>query len=92
MRDFLFHIHENTGERLAGEAATPEADIVIAAENIQHRRAVIHGVAFHRRGLLLRFIAAQDEEQIAAIVLVEIIEALFFMAVIGRDHDDRVLK
>ncbi len=54
------------------EAATPEADIVIAAENIQHRRAVIHGVAFHRRGLLLRFIAAQDEEQIA-IVLVEII-------------------
>ena len=43
-------------------------------------------------GLLLRFIAAQDEEQIAAIVLVEIIRALFFMAVIGRDHDDRVLK
>ena len=92
-QDFLFHIHENTGERLAGEAATPEADIVIAAENIQHRRAVIHGVAFHRQGLLLRPIAAQDKEQIAAIVLVEVIPgAVLHGQVIGRDHDDRVFE
>ena len=92
-QDLLFHIDENTGERLARETAAPEADIVIATENIQHRRTVIHGVAFHCQGLLLRPIAAQDKEQIAAIVLVEVIPgAVLHGQVVGRDHDDRVFE
>ena len=60
---------------------------------LRQRFNALHGIAFHRQGLLLRFIAAQDEEQIAAIVLVEVIPgAVFHGQVIGRDHDDRVFE
>ena len=90
---FLFHIEENGGERLPGKAAAAKANKVIAAKDIQHRRAVIHGITLERQRILLRLIAAQDEKQVAAILLIQIIPGgVFHRQVIGRNHDDRVFK
>ena len=89
----IFHIEEDAGKRLPGEAAAPKADIVIAAEDIQHRGAVVHGITLHRQRILLRLVAAQYEEQVAAILLVQVFPgAVFHRQVIGRDHNHRVFE
>jgi hypothetical protein len=90
---FLFHIHENTGQRLPGQAAAAQTDKVIAAKDVQHRGAVVHGVALHGQRLLLRLVAAQNKEQVAAILFVEIVPGgVFHRQMIGRDHDDRIFE
>lgn len=77
---FLFYIQEYFRQRLPGKAATSQTDKIIAAENIQHRCAVVHCVAFDRQRLLLRFIAAQNEKQIVAILLIQVLQAVLFIA------------
>jgi hypothetical protein len=75
---FLFHVEENLGKRLPGEATAAETDKVITAENVQYRGAVIHSVTLDSDGFLLRFITAQHEEQVAAIQLVQLIPGRVF--------------
>ena len=81
---FFLHVEEHGGERLPGKAAAAKTNKVIAAENIEHRRAVIHGITFDGQRILLGLIAAQDEKQVAAILLIQIIPgAVFHRQVIG---------
>ncbi|MNS90945.1 hypothetical protein D3C72_1250170 [compost metagenome] len=92
-QNLLFHIEEDFRERLAGERAAPQPDEVIAAQNIQHRCAVIHGVTLRGDDLLLRLVAAHHKEQVASILLVQLIpRGVFHRQMVGRDHDHRVFE
>ncbi len=90
---FLFYIQEHFRQRLPGKAATSQTDKIIAAENIQHRCAVVHRVAFDRQSLLLWFIAAQNEKQIVAILLIQVFPGrIVHRQMVGRDDDNGIFK
>ncbi len=76
--NFFLHVEEHFRQGLPRQRAAAQANKVVAAQNVQHGGAVIHGVAFGGDLLLLRLVAAQDEEQVAAILLVELIPRAVF--------------
>ncbi|MNS79495.1 hypothetical protein D3C72_1131510 [compost metagenome] len=92
-QNLLFHVEEHFGERLAGERAAPQPDKIVPAQNIQHRRAVIHRVAFGGDDLLLRLVAAHYKEQVAAILFVQLVPGgVFHCQMVGRDDNHRVFE
>ncbi len=91
--DFFLHVEEDFRQGLARQRAAAQSNKVIAPQNIQHGRAVIHRVTLSGNDLLLRFIAAQHKEQIAAILLIQLIPgAVFHRQMVRRHDDDRIFK
>ncbi len=91
--DFLLHVEENFRQRLPGQRTAAKSDKVIPAQNIQHGCAVIHRIAFCGNHFLLGPIAAQHEEQVAAILFVQFIpRGIFHRQMVRRDDDHRVFK
>ncbi len=90
---FFFDVQEHFRDGFARQAAAAKADKVIAAENIQYRCAVIHRVTLYRQRVLLRLIAAQYEEQVVAVLLVQILPCgVVHRQMIGRHHDNGIFK
>ncbi len=76
--DFFLHVEEDFRQGLARQRTSAQSNEVIATQNIQHGSAVIHRVTFSGNDLLLRFIAAQHKEQVAAIQLIQLIPGAVF--------------
>ena len=90
---FFFNVQEYFRHGFARQAATAKTDKVIAAENIQYRCAVIHRITFYRQRVLLRLVAAQHEEQVVTILLVQILPCgVVHRQMIGRNHDNGIFK
>ncbi len=90
---FFFDVQEHFRRGFARQTAAAKTDKVIATENIQYRCPVIHRVTLHRQRVLLWLVAAQHEEQVVAILLVQILPCgVVHRQMIGRNHDNGIFE